>query len=192
MDINNKKSAVARQPWWLLFIEGILAIVLGGTLLWAPSKTQQNTWVILVIILGLYWFVSGIFTLARLFRNQKQWGWKLFISIISILAGGYILVYPAASAGSLPSIILLVLGVVGCMQGVARLLAAFAGGGWVSAILGILMLILGIILLVNFANPSYGLALLYIAAVTIFIMGFVLLYKSLRHQPNENTSLYWV
>jgi uncharacterized membrane protein HdeD (DUF308 family) len=187
---NKNIDATKNRPWWLLFMEGIFAIILGGILIWAPSTTQQNTWIILVIVLGLYWLVSGILSLARLFQNQKQWGLKLFTGILSILAGGYILVYPAISAAALPSIILLVLGILGCMHGLTRLVSAFSGAGWGAGIMGVLMIILGIILIVNFANPAYGIALLYGAAAAIFIMGFVLLFKSFRHQPTENLYLY--
>jgi uncharacterized membrane protein HdeD (DUF308 family) len=190
MENPDNKAAIKNHPWWLLFVEGIFAIMLGAILLWAPSKTQQNTWVILVVVLGLYWLVSGILSLVRLFQNQKQLGWKLFTSILSIIAGGYILVYPAASATALPSIILLVLGIWGCIHGLTRLISAFGGAGWGAGVLGVLTIIVGIILIINFANPAYGITLLYIAASAIFIMGFVLLFKSFRHQPTESMYLY--
>jgi uncharacterized membrane protein HdeD (DUF308 family) len=191
MENKNSANITQSQPWWLLFIEGVFAVILGGVLLWAPSKTQQNTWIILVIVLGFYWLVSGILSLARLAQDQKRWGWKLFTGILSIIAGGYILVYPSASAAAFPAIILLVLGVWGCVHGITRLMAAFYGAGWGSALLGILMLIIGFILIINFANPAYGLALVYFASAAIFIMGFVLIYKAFRHNPKESMAYYW-
>jgi uncharacterized membrane protein HdeD (DUF308 family) len=191
MENLNKSPMVKNRPWWLLFIEGIVAIFLGGILLWAPSNTQQNTWTILVIILGFYWLVTGILSLVRLSQNQRALGWRLFTGILSIIAGGYILLFPSASASTLPLIALLALGVWACIHGVTRITAAFYGAGWVSAVLGILMLILGFILIVNFANPAFGTTLLYIAAAVIFTMGFVLLYKSFRHEARENMYYYW-
>jgi uncharacterized membrane protein HdeD (DUF308 family) len=192
MENTNHNVTKKRSPWWLLFINGIFAIILGGILLWAPAKTQQNTWILLVVVLGLYSLASGILGLVKIFQNHKQWGWRLFTSILSILAGIYILIYPAATASVLPSIILLVLGIWGCAQGVTHLISAFEGAGWLSAILGALMIIVGIILIVNFANPSYGLTLLWIAAASILVYGFVLLFKAFRHEhePYENMYLY--
>jgi uncharacterized membrane protein HdeD (DUF308 family) len=179
-----------RRPWWLLFIEGIIGIILGSVLLWAPAKTQQDTWIILVVFLGLYWLVSGILGLARLFQNQRQLGWKMFTGILSILAGVYILIYPAASAAALPFIIVLVLGIWGVIHGLTRLTLAFRGAGWGSGVLGVLMLMLGIILIVNWTNPSWGLALLYVAAAVILIGGIVLLVISMRRQPQESSYMY--
>jgi uncharacterized membrane protein HdeD (DUF308 family) len=190
MENPNSAAVKKNQPWWLLFIEGIFAIILGGILLWAPSKTQQNTWIILVVVLGFYWLVTGILSLVRLSQYHKRWGWKLFTGILSILAGVYILLYPAASAAALPSIIILVLGILGCMHGLMRVISAFDGGGWGSAVIGALLIILGIILIVNFANPAFGLTLIFIASAIIFIMGFVLIFKSFRHQPTEMLYYY--
>ncbi len=185
MENPNQPVETRVRPWWLLFIEGIIGIMLGGILLWAPAKTKEDTWMILVIILGIYWLVSGIFTIGRLSQNRKQWGWKLFTGILSILAGGYILIYPAAAAVALPSVMVLVLGIWGVIHGSIRLLMAVQGGGWGSAVLGALMLFLGIVLIINWNTPTWGLSLLYVAAAIIFVGGFVLIFQSFRHKPVE-------
>jgi uncharacterized membrane protein HdeD (DUF308 family) len=67
--------------------EGIVAIILGGILIWSPAKTQQNTWILLVIVLGLYWLINGVLTFARLAQNQKNWGWRVLSGTLSIFAG---------------------------------------------------------------------------------------------------------
>ncbi len=190
MDNTNGQVEAATNPWWLLLVQGIFAIILGAILLWAPAKTQANTWIILAIVLGIYWMIDGFMGFARLVQTKKGRAWKIFTSIVSILAGGYILVYPAAAAAALPSIALLVLGIWGCMHGVIRIASAFQGAGWAAAVVGVLMIILGAILIVNFANPSYSLTLLYVAAATIFVMGFVWVYRAFRHQPTESAYVY--
>lgn len=187
---NADQTPKKRRPWWLLFIEGIIGMILGGVLLWAPAKTQQETWILLVIFLGLFWLISGVLTLARLFQNQKEWGWRLFTGILSILVGGYILVYPAATATVLPNAIVLVLGIWGIIHGISRLFWAFQGAGWGPGVLGALMLILGTIMVVNWTNPAYGLPLLYITGAMLFIGGIALLVISLRRQSQESSYLY--
>jgi uncharacterized membrane protein HdeD (DUF308 family) len=167
-------------PRWVLMVGGILAAMLGGILLWAPAKTQANTWTLLVIILGLYWLATGILEIVSIFQNRKQWGWRVFTGIISILAGGYIIVYPAAAAIVLPQVIVLVLGIWGIVQGIIFLTMAFAGGGLGAGILGGLGLILGIVLVVNFTSPSVGRTLIWVSGALALAGGIFMIVQSLR------------
>jgi len=48
-----------------------------------------------------------------MFVDHTAWGWKLFIGLVSIIAGGYILAYPIASALALRWIFVMVLGIWG-------------------------------------------------------------------------------
>ncbi|UCC53304.1 MAG: DUF308 domain-containing protein, partial [Anaerolineaceae bacterium] len=66
------------MPWWLILLEGILAIIIG--ILLFTSTTQ--TLAVLVVFLGLYWLIKGIFDIVSLFVDHTAWGWKLFIGII--------------------------------------------------------------------------------------------------------------
>src|SRR5512136_1735106 len=87
-----------QRPWWLTLILGIMAFIIGAILLWAPAKTQANTYLLLVSLLGIYWLIWGILEIINMFMDHTAWGWKLFIGVISIIAGGYILMYPIAAA----------------------------------------------------------------------------------------------
>ena len=69
-------------PWWLVLIEGIALIILGLLLLANPAKTS----VILVQVVGLYWFVAGIFKIISIFMDSSLWGWKLVAGILGIIA----------------------------------------------------------------------------------------------------------
>ncbi len=42
------------RPWWTLLIEGIILTIVGAVLLWAPAKTQINTYLLLVQLLGIW------------------------------------------------------------------------------------------------------------------------------------------
>lgn len=171
-----------QRPWWLTLIAGILALVVGGVLLWAPAKTAVDTWQLLVAILGLYWLVEGILELVSLFVDHSAWGWKLFTGIISIMAGGYILMYPVAAGVALPRIFVLVLGIWGLMQGVVLLIMAFRGAGWAAGLLGGLAVILGITLIMNYSVAGMGLAMIWTAAVAGVIGGIALIVQAFRQR----------
>ncbi len=111
-----------------------------------------------------------------------MWGWKLFIGVVSIIAGAYILMYPVATALALPRIFVLVMGIWGMMYGIILLFMAFKGGGWGAGILGALGIIFGIILTVNYAAPGMGLAMLWTAAVFGVIGGIALIVQAFRQK----------
>jgi uncharacterized membrane protein HdeD (DUF308 family) len=171
-----------QRPWWLTLIGGIMVLVIGAVLLWAPAKTQANTWVLLIQLLGIYWLVGGILELVHMFTDHSGWGWKLFMGIVSIMAGSYILMYPIASAVMLPMIFVLVLGVWGFVQGCILLFMAFKGGGWGAGILGVLGIIFGLILMGNYYMPTMGLTMIWLAAVTAVVGGIAMIFMSFQQR----------
>jgi uncharacterized membrane protein HdeD (DUF308 family) len=171
-----------QRPWWLTLITGILALIIGAVLLWSPVKTKVETYQLLVAFLGIYWLIAGIFDIVAIFVDHSMWGWKLFIGIVSIVAGGAILMYPIAAGLALPKIFVLVLGIWGMMYGIILLIMAFGGGGWGAGILGVLGILFGIALTVNYADPGMGLAMLWTAAVLGVIGGIALIVQAFRQR----------
>ena len=171
-----------QRPWWLTLISGILATIVGAVLLWSPAKTKVDTYMLLVTFLGIWWLVQGIFDIIAIFIDHSMWGWKLFIGIVSIIAGSYILMYPIASAIALPKIFVLVLGIWGLMYGIILLIMAFQGGGWGAGILGVLGIIFGIALMANYYVVGMGLSMLWTAAVFAFIGGIVMIFRAFRER----------
>jgi uncharacterized membrane protein HdeD (DUF308 family) len=170
------------RPWWLLLLEGVIAVVIGAVLLWAPAKTKVDVYQVLVVLLGVYWLISGVLTLVSMFMDHTAWGWKLFMGVISILAGLVIVMYPVAAGLALPRIFVLVLGIWGLIQGIIMLVMAFRGGGWGMGILGGLLLLLGIYLVANWTMPGMGLAMLWAAAITALIGGVILIVQAFRQR----------
>ena len=171
-----------QRPWWLTLINGILALIVGAILLWAPAKTKIETYQLLVAFLGIYWLIRGIFDIIYLFVDHTAWGWKLFTGIVGIIAGGYILMYPIASALALPKIFVLVLGIWGLMEGIVLLIMAFGGGGWAAGILGVLGILFGIALIANYSVPGMGLAMIWGAAFMGVVGGIVLIIQAFRQR----------
>ena len=140
-------------PWWLVLIEGIVAILMGLLLIMRPAATM----IVMIQFLGIYWLVTGIFTIISLIWDRTAWGWKLFNGILGIVAGLLIVQNPLWSTLLVPSTLAIVLGFIGILIGIFQLVDAFRGGGWGIGILGVLSILLGFLLI---ARPVIaGLAL---------------------------------
>jgi len=170
------------RPWWLTLIGGVLAIIVGALLLWGNLVTQIQTYLLLVEVLGIWWLVDGIFDIVSLFVDRTAWGWKLFMGIVSIIAGGYILMYPILVGLALPQLFVLILGLWGVVKGIVLIIMAFQGGGWGAGILGAITLIFGGILIANYGVPGWGLSLVWAAAVLAFIGGFVMVFRAFQQR----------
>jgi uncharacterized membrane protein HdeD (DUF308 family) len=164
----NASAVQAKQsPWWLVLLSGIFTVIIGALLLSAPVKTGFA----LVMALGLYWVISGIVTLIGMFMESSNWGWKLLIGAISLIAGVMILRYPIVSALTVPDVIVLLLGIQGLVTGVIGIVMAFKGGGWGIGILSALSVIFGLFLIANWNAPGMGATLAWAAGFFALISG---------------------
>ena len=171
-----------QRPWWLTLIMGILAFVVGAILLWAPAKNKVDTYQLLIAVLGFYWLISGFVGIISMFVDHTAWGWKLFMGIVSIIAGGYVLMYPVAAGVALPRITVLMLGIWGLMQGIILLFMAFKGGGWGAGILGVVTIIFGLILMGEYGSLGSGAVMIWVAAFWGLIGGVLLMIQAFRQR----------
>ncbi len=171
-----------QRPWWLTLLTGISALILGAFFLWGAAANKAEVYVMLVTFLGIWWLVQGIFDIVAIFIDHSMWGWKLFMGIISIAAGGYILAYPVASAVMLPRILVLVLGIWGLMYGFILLIMAFSGGGWGAGVLGALGILFGLALIADYGKLFTGLAMVWSLAVLGVIGGVVLIVRAFQQR----------
>ena len=169
-----------QTPWWLILMGGILNVVVGVLLLSAPVKTTF----VLVLALGFYWIVGGIFTLVGMFVDHTAWGWKLFMGLLSIVAGTVILRYPLISAVTIPSVIVLMLGIQGVIVGIIGLIMAFKGGGWGAGILGALSIVFGLILMANFSAPGMVLTLVWVAGIFALVGGLFQIVRAFQQRAD--------
>jgi uncharacterized membrane protein HdeD (DUF308 family) len=170
------------RPWWLTLIMGITVFVLGAVLLWAPAKDKVDAYQFIIAFLGFYWLIGGIMEIVSLFVDRTAWGWKLFMGIVSIIAGSYVLMYPVAAGVALPRIFVLILGLWGLMQGILLLFLAFKGGGWGAGIMGVVAIIFGLILMGAYGNIGSGLVMIWTAAIWGVIGGIVLIVQAFRQR----------
>ncbi|MEI6292948.1 MAG: DUF308 domain-containing protein [Methanomicrobiales archaeon] len=155
----------ALLPWWLVLIQGIVALVLGCSFLAFPYQTLF----VLVVFVGAYWFISGLFALISLAVDKTNMAWKIVVGLLGIIAGILIMIYPYYSTILLPSLLIIFIGVWGLIIGGITIAHGIRGGGWGEIILGVLGVIFGIILL---ANPLIGALLLpYVLGIFGIILG---------------------
>jgi uncharacterized membrane protein HdeD (DUF308 family) len=141
-----------------------------------------ETYQLLIAVLGFYWLIGGIVGIISIFVDHTAWGWKLFMGIISIIAGGTILMYPIAAAVALPRIFVLVLGLWALMQGIILLVMAFKGGGWGAGILGVVEIIFGLILMAEYGSLGSGLTMIWAAAIWGVVGGVLMVIQAFRQR----------
>ncbi len=175
-------STAVQVPWWLVLLQGIAAVIIGVLLITNTSTTLFA----LVVLLGIYWLIGGIFDLVGLFIDRSMWGWKLVTGIIGIVAGIVILRHPYWASVLVPVTLTWILGFFGIAIGAGAIVRAFMGGGWGVGILGVLSLVLGIILLLNPLVSTT--VLVYAVAIWAIIGGVVAIVMSFRLRAPRPTT----
>ena len=161
-------------PWWVVLLQGIAAVILGLLLLAKPGMTM----VVVVQLIGIYWFVSGLFQIVAIFIDHTQWGWKSFSGILGIIAGMIIIKHPLWSPIMLTSVLIIVLGIEGLIIGVINLIQAFKGGGWGVGILGALSILFGLVLLANVLLAAFSVP--WFLGVLGIVGGIIAIFYSFR------------
>jgi uncharacterized membrane protein HdeD (DUF308 family) len=136
---------VIDTPWWVVLLEGIIAIVIGLFLLYQPVATT----ILLIQILGIFWLATGIVSVIGVLIFPENRLWKLLSGILSIIAGVVILLYPVYSPLIVLTLLVIFIGAWAIVTGAVQLAWGLKGGGWGIGILGILTIILGLLLLTN-------------------------------------------
>ena len=166
-------------PWWAVLVQGIFSIIIGLLLLAYPGATT----LVIVQFIGVYWLVTGMFSLVSIFTDRSMWGWKLFAGVIGIMAGLSIMRHPLWSTLMVPTVLVMFMGFSGLFIGVAGLISAFQGGGWSAGILGGLSLLFGILLL---GSPFIAaLALPWVYGVLGLAGGIAAIFAAFRQRGEE-------
>ena len=169
-----EESGPVPVPWWLILLEGIAALIIGVLLIAYP----QATFTFMVVLLGIYWLIAGIFKIISIFVESSQWGLKLLIGVLGIIAGIIVLQYPFVSSKTVAWVFIVVLGLDGISIGILALIQAFQGGGWGPGVLGILSILFGIVILAN--SVISALILPYVLGIFAIIGGIAAIIMAFR------------
>jgi uncharacterized membrane protein HdeD (DUF308 family) len=151
-------------PWGLLLVEGIVVALFGLILLVAPGASLF----FLVLLLGIYLFIAGIFRIVGIFLDSSSWGWKLAAGILCLVAGLAILSDPLWSTTLASTWLVILVGFLAMLQGVAGLVVALQGGGWGMGALSVLGILFGLFLVIN---PLIGVATLTLILAIFMLIG---------------------
>jgi uncharacterized membrane protein HdeD (DUF308 family) len=160
--------------WWVFLLQGLAGIILGLMLLTEPGATI----VTLTTVLGFYWLITGLLALVQVFVDRSTpWIWSLLAGIVGILAGLLVLKHPLIAALTVPTVLVIILGVQGLIIGVLEIIGGFEGGGIGSFILGMVNVLVGVILLGSpvaaaLAVPIVFGALLLIQGAGLIVLAF--------------------
>jgi uncharacterized membrane protein HdeD (DUF308 family) len=155
------------RNWWAVLIRGILALILGLLMIFVPPIITME---ILIIFLGAYFLVDGIFSIVAVISGKTPHRWAMLAEgILSIVFGILVFVWPMMTA----LVLLFVVAIWAIITGIAEL--TYAGmhwkdgaGKWLLLIAGIISIILGIIIL---AQPGAG-----VLALVVFIEAYLIVF----------------
>jgi uncharacterized membrane protein HdeD (DUF308 family) len=163
------------QIWWVFLLKGLAGIILGFFLLTEPAATI----VALTTLLGFYWLIQGVLSLVQVFVDRSiPWIWSLLSGIVGIVAGLFVLRHPLIAALTVPTVIVIILGIQGLIIGVLEIISGFKGGGFGSFILGAINLLVGLLLL---SSPiAAALVVPIVFGVLLLMEGVALIFLAFR------------
>src|SRR5260370_2945380 len=130
--------------WWVFLLQGFAGIILGLMLV-----AQRGATVVAVrTVRGFYWLITGLLGLVQVFVDHSTpWIWSLLGGLVGILAGLFVLRHPLVAALTVPTVIVIILGIQGLVMGALQIIGGFKGGGIGPFILGGINVLVGILLL---------------------------------------------
>lgn len=170
------------QPWWLTLFRGAVVLIFGIFATIWPTQTI----IFLVRLLGVYFFVDGIFILFMSITNRKhdlRWQATLVRGIVGTVAGAVIIFVPSFTAATIGIVLMYILAVVSLYHGIMELLKAFTArkeikDEWVLVLSGIFFIALAGLLFV--APYKFGEVIIRIigivalaAGIGFLIFGFI-------------------
>jgi uncharacterized membrane protein HdeD (DUF308 family) len=161
--------------WWAFLLQGLAGIVLGLMLITNPGATV----IVMVQFLGFFWLFGGVMSLVRMFVDRATpWIWSLLSGLLGVLAGLIVLRHPLLAALTVPTVIVIVLGVEGLIMGVVEIIGGFKGGGFGMFIIGALNIVIGLLLLSSPVAAAIAVPLVF--GILLLIQGVGLVVWAFR------------
>ncbi len=142
MSYTENENTTSRQ---VMVLGGIASVIFGILLLTWPGATLSA----IMLLVGLWWLIQGIFMIFSIFIDRSKGGWKLIGGAIGILAGILVLQHPLLIPMIGTITLTLVLGIMGISMGILAVIAALAGDGWGTGVLGIVSIAIGLLFIFN-------------------------------------------
>ena len=166
------------RNWWLVVVRGVLAALFGVVALFWPGLT----WLVLVLMFGVYAIVDGAFDmLSGVVRSRYSSRWWVFLleGIVSVAAGVIALMRPGWAALAL----VIVIAVWAILTGILEIAAAIRlrreiTNEWLLGFSGFMSILLGILLF--FQPTTGGLVVILMIGAYALIFGMLLVALGFR------------
>jgi uncharacterized membrane protein HdeD (DUF308 family) len=163
-----------RSVNYAFILGGLTGVVFGIILL----IRQEEAISLLAVVLGLWWLIHGAFLVFSVFIDSTDWGWKVAIGILGMIAGILVLSNPTEAARVFQGLFGVYLGVLGILIGIAAFVGAFRGGGLGAGVFGAVSVIMGVLILFNAEFTTVLLITLF--GALLIINGVVSIYLGLK------------
>jgi uncharacterized membrane protein HdeD (DUF308 family) len=104
---------------------------------------------VIMLLLGLWWLIQGLFNILAIFIDNSQWGLKLIGGALGVIAGLLVLNFPLVGGAVYFGVMTIIIGVIGLLIGVISIVVAFQGAGWGAGIFGVVSALIGFFLIFN-------------------------------------------
>ena len=164
---------------WIYAITGVVALIAGIALLFAPAKTL----VFLTTVLGAYFVITGgIRLFTTVFESQLPTGWRvmsIITNLLIILGGVVILRNQAFSTATLSTMVVVVAGFGWIIEGIMAILESELSPNRGFTILsGALSIIAGVFV---FIYPLWSAKMLVIfTGAALLVFGVTLVIRAIR------------
>ena len=169
--------------WWLTLSAGISLLVVSLFLIAWPNISVKA----IILVMSLYWFVDGIFSLIKLFLKATaiHQNWLLLKSIIGIL-GGLVVVSNLLLGLLAIAFSLIMLALQGIMMGAIGFMQAFKDTSWGAGITATISIIFGLILLsapmlTQWLLPNIMGLIGLLGCILLLLFAFQLYKKEIEH-----------
>ncbi|SEW05039.1 HdeD family acid-resistance protein [Chitinophaga arvensicola] len=164
--------------WWLFLLRGIFALVLGVLAVGWPGATFTT----LIVFLGAYLFMAGLFAIAGAIaarKSNENWGLFLISGLFGVILGILTLYNPFATGAALIYLVAFWAMLAGLLELIIaiRLRKVITGEGWYM-VGGLLTILFGVLLV---ANPvAAAVTLTWIFGIYAIFTGIMLISLSFR------------
>ena len=140
MNLQNNSVINLKKNWGWYLVYGVILIIAGFILLGAPAVAT----ILAATFFGVMLLIQGIVHIIHaLFSRDKGWAWSLFLGIISVIVGIFLVTDPVAGVLGLTFLIALLL----IASGISKAILSFhlkPHSGWgIMLTNGIISIILG-------------------------------------------------
>lgn len=178
-DEESMEGKAIKAVRWLYAITGVIALLAGIALLFAPAKTL----VFLTTVLGFYFVITaGIRLFTTVFESQLPTGWRvasIITNLLILLGGVVILRNQALSTATLSTMVVLVAGFGWITEGIMSILESELSSNRGFTILsGALSIIAGVFV---FIYPLWSAKMLVIfTGAALLVFGVTLIIRAIR------------